>query len=65
VDRRKDRSGPAGAAGIFDGIRPAAAQTKPPHWERAQERLRKILGEERWEEVADLTHKVVRSAREA
>ncbi len=36
-----------------------------PHWERAQERLRKILGEERWEEVADLTHKVVRSAREA
>lgn len=36
-----------------------------PHWERAQERLRKILGDQRWEELGDLTHKVVRSAREA
>ncbi|MGE5698488.1 MAG: MarR family winged helix-turn-helix transcriptional regulator [Deltaproteobacteria bacterium] len=36
-----------------------------PQWERAQERLRKILGDQRWEELGDLTHRVVRSAREA
>ena len=36
-----------------------------PHWERAQERLRKILGDRRWEELGDLLHNVVRSAREA
>jgi len=36
-----------------------------PHWERAQERLRKILGDQRWEELGELTHRVVRSAREA
>lgn len=36
-----------------------------PHWERAQERLRRILGDRRWEELGDLMHKVVRSAREA
>jgi DNA-binding MarR family transcriptional regulator len=36
-----------------------------PHWERAQERLRKILGEQRWEELGELMRKVVRSAREA
>jgi len=36
-----------------------------PHWERAQERLRRILGDQRWEELGDLMHKVVRFAREA
>lgn len=36
-----------------------------PAWERAQERLRRILGDHRWEALGELTHKVVRSAREA
>ncbi|NJD62149.1 MAG: MarR family transcriptional regulator [Deltaproteobacteria bacterium] len=36
-----------------------------PAWERAQERLRRILGDPRWEALGDLTHRVVRSAREA
>jgi DNA-binding MarR family transcriptional regulator len=36
-----------------------------PQWERAQQRLRKILGDQRWEELGELTHRVVRSARKA
>jgi DNA-binding MarR family transcriptional regulator len=36
-----------------------------PCWERAQERLRRILGDPRWEELGELTHKVVRATREA
>lgn len=36
-----------------------------PSWERAQERLRRILGDPQWEELGELTHKVVRAAREA
>jgi DNA-binding MarR family transcriptional regulator len=36
-----------------------------PHWERAQERLRRILGDRRWEELGDLMHKVVKSAKGA
>lgn len=36
-----------------------------PHWDRAQERLRRILGDQRWGELGELMHNVVRSAREA
>lgn len=36
-----------------------------PSWERAQERLRRILGDPRWEALRELTHRVVGSAREA
>jgi DNA-binding MarR family transcriptional regulator len=36
-----------------------------PAWERAQERLRGLLGDQRWETLGEVTHKVVRSAREA
>ena len=36
-----------------------------PHWERAQERLRRILGDQHWGELGELMYKVVRSAKEA
>jgi DNA-binding MarR family transcriptional regulator len=36
-----------------------------PHWQRAQDRLRRMLGDERWEVLGELSHKVVRSARKA
>jgi len=40
-------------------------QQSNPYWERAQELLRKILGDRRWEELGDLLHNVTRSARDA
>ena len=36
-----------------------------PQWERAQERLRRILGEHRWGELGELLMRVTRSAKEA
>ena len=36
-----------------------------PSWERAQERLRRMLGDPHWGELGELTQKVVRSARKA
>jgi DNA-binding MarR family transcriptional regulator len=36
-----------------------------PQWERAQERLRRILGERRWGELGELLVQVTRSAKEA
>jgi DNA-binding MarR family transcriptional regulator len=36
-----------------------------PSWERAQERLRRILGEPQWDSLRELTCTVVGSAREA
>jgi len=36
-----------------------------PQWERAQERLRKILGDRRWDDLGELLVRVARSAKEA
>ena len=36
-----------------------------PRWERAQERLRKTLGDRRWDELGELLVRVARSAKEA
>lgn len=36
-----------------------------PQWERAQGRLRRILGERRWGELAEVLAQVTRSAKEA
>lgn len=36
-----------------------------PRWERAQERLRRVLGEQRWGELGELLARVTRSAKEA
>ena len=36
-----------------------------PSWERAQEGVRRFLGDSRWEVLRELTHRVVGSAREA
>jgi len=36
-----------------------------PAWEHAQERLRGLLGDQRWERLGEMTHNVVRFAREA
>jgi len=36
-----------------------------PFWERAQERLRSVLGDSQWETLRELTYTVVGSAREA
>lgn len=40
-------------------------ETSLPQWKRAQERLRRILGERRWGELGELMMHVTRSAKEA